>query len=163
AEHQPARGAGQLGALVDPVDGADPRLGGGVERARLAVALARALGARAQRGRQRWDWELGHRLGPRQLPDRGPRRVQVLPDAVQRLGRVARREALELLVDRVARAEPELVAPHLGVEAIEGAHRRAAVDLAGEPVDAAVARADEALGGLHEAHRTAEVHAARGD
>ena len=50
-----------------------------------------------------------------------------------------------------------------GVEAVERAHRRAAVDLAGEVVDAAVARADEALGGLDEAHRAAEVHAARGD
>ena len=66
-------------------------------------------------------------------------------------------------IDRVARPEPQLVAPHLGVEAIERAHRRAAVDLAGEAVDAAVARADEALRRLHEAHRAAEVHAARGD
>ena len=56
-----------------------------------------------------------------------------------------------------------LAVAHARVEAVERAHRRAAVDLALEVVDAAVARADEALRGLDVADRAAEVHAARGD
>ena len=73
------------------------------------------------------------------------------------------REAAELALTRVARADLDLAVAHARVEAVERAHRRAAGDLALEVVDAAVARADEALGGLDVAHRAAEVHAARGD
>ena len=73
------------------------------------------------------------------------------------------REAPELAVDRVARADLDLAVAHAGVEAVERADRRAAGDLALEVVDAAVARADEALRGVDVAHRAAEVHAARGD
>ena len=67
------------------------------------------------------------------------------------------------LVDGEARADLDAGRAHARVEAVERADRRAAVDLAAEVVDAAVARADEALGGLDEAHRAAEVHAARRD
>ena len=49
------------------------------------------------------------------------------------------------------------------VEAVERAHRRAALDLALEAVDAAVAGADELLRRLDVAHRAAEVGAAGGD
>ena len=52
---------------------------------------------------------------------------------------------------------------HAGVEAVERAHGRAAVDLALEVVDAAVARAHEPLRGLDVAHGAAQVGAAGGD
>src|SRR3954453_1905527 len=86
-----------------------------------------------------------------------------MADPLEGLARVARVEALELRVHREARADPEVGAPHLGVEAIERAHGRTAVDLALEVVHPAVAGADEAPGRLDEAHRAAEVHAPRRD
>src|SRR5207248_2037348 len=49
-----------------------------------------------------------------------------------------------------------------GVEAVGRTNRRATGDHSAEVVHAAVARADEALGGGHVAHRAAEVHATRG-
>ena len=69
----------------------------------------------------------------------------------------------QLGVQAVARADLDLAVAHARVEAVQRAHRRAAGDLALEVVDAAVARADEALGGFDVAHRAAEVHAARRD
>ena len=79
------------------------------------------------------------------------------------LAGVAGREALSSELTRVARADLDVAVAHARVEAVERAHRRAAGDLAVEVVDAAVARADEALGGLDVADRAAEVHAARRD
>src|SRR5215218_7966155 len=79
------------------------------------------------------------------------------------ISRIARGETLELGVDAEARADLDVAVAHARVEAVQRADRRAAVDLALEVVDAAVAGTDEALGGGHEAHRAAEVHAARRD
>ncbi len=76
---------------------------------------------------------------------------------------ITRREALELGVDRVTRADVDVAVVLERVEAVERAHRRTAGDLAAEVVDAAVARADETLGGLDVADRAPEVHAARGE
>src|SRR5919197_5049487 len=98
-----------------------------------------------------------------ELAHGGARGVQVLADAVEGLARVAGREALELAVDREARPDLELAAADAGVEAVERADGRAAVHLAAEVVDAAVAWAHEAPGGFDEADRAAEVHAARRD
>ena len=85
----------------------------------------------------------------RTAPGRGveARGIQILPDAVQRLARVTRGEALQLGVDRVARADLDQARRRVdaGVEAVQRAHRRAAGHHAAEVVDAAVARADEAL------------------
>ena len=71
---------------------------------------------------------------------------------------------MELGVDRVAR--PDLDQPgrlvQARVEAVERADRRPAGDHPADVIDAAVARADEALGGGHPPHWAAEVHAARG-
>src|SRR3954468_14239472 len=93
---------------------------------------------------------------------RWPRGVEVLPQAVQVVGRVTRGEALELGVDGEAVADLHLAVGHTGVEAVEGTDRRAAEHLALEALDAAVARADELLGGLLVADRAAQVGAARG-
>src|SRR5438128_703927 len=73
------------------------------------------------------------------------------------------REALEVVVERVARANLDAALDHPRVEAVERAHWRAAVDLAELTVDTAVARADEAFGCLDVADRAAKVHAAVGD
>src|SRR5437764_11148052 len=91
-------------------------------------------------------------------------RIEVLTDPVEWLAREPRREAPQLVVDRVARADLDQAgrAVHAGVEAVQRTDRRAAGDHAAEVVHAAVARADESLGGGDEAHRTTEVHAARG-
>src|SRR6185436_683781 len=102
--------------------------------------------------------QLGHGSGVGELADRGSRGVEVLPDAVERLAGVARGEALELAVDRVARSDLELTVAGARVEAVERADRRTAVDLAAEVVDAAVARADEAPRGRDEPHRAPKVH-----
>src|SRR3712207_3588320 len=88
-------------------------------------------------------------------------RIEVLTDAVEVLSRVAvGREPLELAVDGVARTDLDLAVADPDVEPVQRADRRTAVDLAGEVVDAAVARADEALGGLDVPDGAAEVHAA---
>ena len=71
--------------------------------------------------------ELGHGLRALELALRGPRRVQVLADAVEVLARVAGREALELGVDAEARADLDRAVAHARVEAVERADRRAAV------------------------------------
>src|SRR5215207_5106970 len=93
-----------------------------------------------------------------------PARVEILADAVEVLRRIAvGREAAELAVDRVPRADLDLTVVDAGVEAVERADRRAARDLAVEVVHAAVARAHEALGGVDVPHRAAQVHAARRD
>src|SRR3954451_3845121 len=92
-----------------------------------------------------------------------PRRVDVLPEAVEVVRRVARLELLELRVQREPLAHEHAPVLDLGLEAVERADRRAAGDGAVELVDAAVARADEALRRLHVADRAAEVHAPRGD
>src|SRR5215217_7269956 len=74
--------------------------------------------------------------------------VEVLADAVERLAGIAEaREALERRVDGVARADFDHAVAQTRVEVVERAHGRTAGDLALEAVDAAVARADEALGG----------------
>ena len=84
----------------------------------------------------------------------GPRDASARRDATGRgTGRCRRaarpgsrgREALELGVDAEARADLDARRRDARVEAVERAHRRAAVALAVEVVDAAVARADEAL------------------
>src|SRR5262249_19759680 len=158
AEQQPAGRAAERRALVDPVDDRDPgRLGVVALGLRLALGLARPPGRRLQRGGGRGPGHLWHLvLGPRELAHRGARRVEVLADAVQRLARVARREDLELAVDRVARADLDEALLDARVEAVQRAHRRAADDRAAEVVDAAVARADEALSGLDVVDRAAE-------
>src|SRR5581483_4225949 len=89
-------------------------------------------------------------------------RIQVLADAVERLARITRREALKLGVDRVARADLDQAVAHTRVEAVQRAHRGSAGDHPAKVVDAAVTRTDESLRGGDEAHRTAQVHAARG-
>ena len=90
-------------------------------------------------------------------------RVQVLPEAVERLARVARREPLQLRVDAVARAELDLPVLDPGLEAVERPHGRAALDLAVRVVHAAVAGAHEPLRRADPAHRAAEVRAAGRD
>src|SRR5215213_8685939 len=93
-----------------------------------------------------------------------PPRIQVLPEPVEVVGRVARVwEALQLRVEREALADLDPPPGHARIEPVERAHRRAALDLSLEAVDAAVARTDELLRGLDVAHRTAEVGAARGN
>src|SRR5579875_2123882 len=81
--------------------------------------------------------------------DRGvePGRIQELADAVERLARVTRREALQLRVHRVARAKVHVSVTHERVEPIKRAHRWPAGHHAAEVVHAAVAGADEALRG----------------
>ena len=96
AEHHPPRGARQRRALVDPVDGGDrpPR-----RRCRAASVLPLPSPGRLGAGFSfggGGSGSLGMRLGPRHLADGRARRIEVLADAVQRLGGVARREALEL-------------------------------------------------------------------
>src|SRR3712207_7956349 len=59
------------------------------------------------------------------------------------LARVPRREAAQLGVDAVARADLQLAVDHARVEAIERADRRAAGAHAAEVVDAAVTRSEE--------------------
>ena len=102
AEHQPARAARQRRALVDPVDDGLAGLGALLERrARPAVLRAgRAAAAAGRRGDRRGgSGSFGIRTRAR------ARRVEVLADAVERLGRVARREAPQLAVDAVARPD----------------------------------------------------------
>src|SRR5215203_920994 len=126
-----------------------------------ALGLARALGLGLEGGGERWERKL-HRLVL--LGGGEAARIEVLPDPVDVLGRVAiRREATELGVDGVARAELDLAVAHAGVEAVERPHGRPARDAAREVVDAAVARADEALRGVDVAHRAAEVIASGRD
>src|SRR3954468_9651050 len=93
----------------------------------------------------------------------GPRRVEELPESVEVVRRVARREAMELGVHREAVADLHLAPLDARVETVERPDGRPAVDRALEAVDAAMAGADELLRRLHVAHRAAEVGAARGD
>src|SRR5437764_3930566 len=73
-------------------------------------------------------------------------RVEVLADSVERLGRIARREAPQLGIDRVARTDLDQAVLHAGVEAVERADRWTTGHHAAEVVDTAVTRADEPLG-----------------
>src|SRR3712207_9588285 len=69
--------------------------------------------------------------------------VQELADAVEVLARIAvRREALELAVDGVARADLELAVADARVEAVQRAHRRAPAPPAPGDVHTARARAE---------------------
>ena len=169
AEHQPAQALRELGALVDPVDDGEAGLGRGldrVQRRRLARASARAgrlssfgSGIRNRSRARSGAGADGSIDGSTEVSKRDGYRYWPMPSSGST--RVARREPLQLGVDRVARAEIDVAVAHERVEAVERAHRRAAGDLAAEVVDAAVARADEALGGLDVADRAAEVHAPR--
>src|SRR5829696_9184933 len=94
---------------------------------------------------------------------RGPRRVEDVPDATGELARVAGTDGIEAVGDAVARADLDLPVGDSRLEAVERPDRRASDPLADEPVDAAVAGTDEVPGGLHEAHRAAEVSTAGRD
>src|SRR6202042_405295 len=129
----------------------------------VAVALARTLRARLKDLGKRWCGKLGHGLAGWFRRCREARRVQVLADAVERLAGVPGRKPRKLRVDRVARSELDQAGGlvQARVEAVQRAHGGTAGDHPTEVVDAAVARADEALGGDHIPHRAAEVHTAR--
>src|SRR5439155_17125250 len=61
-----------------------------------------------------------------QFPLGRPGWVQVLPDGVQGLGRVARGGAAQLAVEREARADLDVFAHHARVEAVQRPYRRPA-------------------------------------
>src|SRR5439155_669783 len=94
---------------------------------------------------------------------RRPRRVQVLADAVQRLGGITGGEAAQLAVHAEARAHLHIFAHHPRVEAVQRAHRRAAHAAPEQAVYPAVAGTDEVLRRVHPAHGAAEVRAAGAD
>src|SRR3954447_10535630 len=94
---------------------------------------------------------------------RQPSRIEVLTKPVERLARVTRREALKAVVDAVARTYLQASSSYAREETIERPGRRSARPDAAEVVDAPVAGTDEVAGRLYEAHRTADVRAARGD
>ena len=62
-----------------------------------------------------------------------------MPESVQVVRGIARRETFQVGVQREAGAELDAAGAQAGVEAVERPHRRAADDLALEVVDAAVA------------------------
>src|SRR4029079_377576 len=100
---------------------------GGVLRRDRAVALAGALWRRVHALGRRGELESGAGgSGSGEREQRGARGVEVGADAVERLARVARREALELAVDRVARADLDLAVARARVEAVRRADRRPA-------------------------------------
>src|SRR5687768_14170048 len=70
--------------------------------------------------------------------DRETLRIQVLPQPVDRLPRVARGEALQVGVDAVAWPDLDLPVLHPGLESVQRPHRRAALDLAPGVIDATV-------------------------
>src|SRR5260370_23669868 len=86
-------------------------------------------------------------------------REEILANAVERLARVADGESPQLAVDAVARAELYAITPDARIETVERARRRPADAPAAEVVDAAVAGADERLGGGDEVYRAAHVGA----
>src|SRR5215212_7757934 len=93
----------------------------------------------------------------------GPRGIEVFPQPVEVVRRVARMEAAQLGVHGEAVADLHPAALDASVETVERAHRRAAGNLAARVVDAAVAGADELLRSLDVADRAAQVRAAGGD
>ncbi len=94
----------------------------------------------------------------RQLAD--PFELPDMAAAVERLAGQSRREVAQLAVDAEARPHFDVLAGDAGVEAVERPHGRPAHPAAEQVIHAAVARADEALGGVHPANRAADVRAA---
>src|SRR4051812_34818593 len=103
-------------------------------------------------------------VGLRRRPRGGEARgVEVLADAVERLPRIARREALQLAVDAVARPKLHLAGADARVEAIQRPGRGPTDADAPEVVDASVTGADERARRLLVGDVAPDVRAARRD